>query len=438
MFLVLVIGIPIFVSVYRAPTCFDNKRNHGEEGVDCNGPCQRLCSEKLSLPVVNWVRPFHVSGNVYSVAASVENFNPDAGTVKIPYTFEIYDKGNQLITEVHGSTFVLPKQAFLVFEGGINIKDRVPTSAFLKFENNAVWQRTRLEPRTLTMSEKVLKNIDRIPRLSATLENSAISTVRNVEVVAVISDTRNNAIAASRTIVEELAPNEKKNIVFTWPVPFAKQLEACIVPVDVMLALDLSGSMNDDGGEPPQPVSDAKAAAAAFVEGLSDDDRVGVVSFADMASLDRTLGSRHEEAYNSITSLGISPEAETGSTNLGDGLRIATEELNSGRHQSAAKKIIVALTDGIANAPKEPGGEIFASEQADIAKKSDMSIYTIGLGTKVNRAFLESVASRREQYYPALRRSELSGIYKEIGASICEHGPAVIDIVSRSPNDLSH
>ena len=436
-FLVLVIGIPIFISVYRAPTCFDSKRNQGEEGIDCDGPCERLCSEKLSLPVVNWVRPFHVSGNVYSIAASVENFNPDAGTANIPYTFEVYDKSNQLVSEVRGNTFVLPKQAFLIFEGGFSVRGGVPTSAFLKFGNQAEWKRAALKPRTLLISNKVLHDTGTLPRLSAILENTAISTARNVEVVAVISDARNNAIAASRTVIEELAPNEKKNIVFTWPMPLAKQLEACVVPVDVMMALDMSGSMNDDGANPPQPVTDAKSAAAAFIKRLAEDDRVGVVSFDQEARLNRSLGSRHKEAYNTLVALTISPEAETGATNLGEGLRLAAEELNSERHQKGARKILVVLTDGIANAPKEPGGEVYAAEQAAIAKKSGINIYTIGLGNKVSRAFLESVASAREQYFAAPNRKDLDGIYKEIGGAICEHGPAVIDIVPRSPDDLS-
>ncbi len=432
-FLVLVIGIPIFISVYRAPTCFDNKKNQGEEGIDCNGICQRLCSEKLTLPVVKWVRPFHVSGDVYSVAALVENSNPDAGSLKIPYTFELYDASNQLVTKVHGTTFVLPKQTFLVFEGGINSKV-APSRAFLKFDSNAEWQRAELKDRTLTISDKTLRNIDMLPKLSATIENSAISTARNVEIVAVISDTKNNAIAASRTIVEELAPNEKKNIIFTWPTPFAKQLEACIAPVDVALALDMSGSMNDDGGEPPQPITDAKAAAASFVKRLSEDDRVSVVTFGDLGKLERSLGSRHDEAFNMINGLMI--ESEVGGTNLGEGIMLAAEELNSKRHQAGAKKILIALSDGIANLPKEPGGEVFASEQAVNAKASDIELYTVGLGNSVNRAFLESVATDREHYFAALRRSDLEGIYKEISGAICEHGPAVIDIIPRSAGDL--
>ena len=38
---VLFVGLVVF---YEAPTCFDGKRNGTEEGVDCGGSCDLICS----------------------------------------------------------------------------------------------------------------------------------------------------------------------------------------------------------------------------------------------------------------------------------------------------------------------------------------------------------------------------------------------------------
>ena len=58
------------------PTCFDGKQNQGELGVDCSGPCQKICLAE-ALPVrVLWVRPFKVAEGVYSGVAYVSNPNP--------------------------------------------------------------------------------------------------------------------------------------------------------------------------------------------------------------------------------------------------------------------------------------------------------------------------------------------------------------------------
>lgn len=437
LFLVIAIGVPTFISIYRAPTCFDEKRNQGEEGIDCNGLCERLCLEKIIPPVVNWARLFHVSGDVYSVTASVENFNADAGSKNLPYTFEIYDDTNRVLSKVSGTTFILPKQAFLLFEGGIVIKGSKPSSVFLRFGNNALWKRTAPDPRVLSMSDTELLNTDTMPRLKAVLENTSVKTLRDIEVVAVVSDTRGNAIASSRTVIEALAPKGTRKIVFTWPLPFSKRLEVCKVPVDAMVLIDTSGSMNDDGGEPPQPITDAKNAAAAFAGRLSEEDRVGVVSFASVGMLEQPLSLRLDLGQAALRELAILPESETGSTNLGDAIRIASEELNSPRHQNKAQKVLVLLTDGKANAPTEPGGEVFAAQEAAAAKTTGITTYAIGLGNKVNRQFLEtSIASGKGEYYPAVNRQDLDEIYQKISASLCEHGPAIIDIVPRSPDVL--
>ena len=58
-YLALVVGFFIFVTtvflfflLYETPTCFDGKQNQEEIGIDCGGPCVRLCVfqvEELSV-----------------------------------------------------------------------------------------------------------------------------------------------------------------------------------------------------------------------------------------------------------------------------------------------------------------------------------------------------------------------------------------------------
>ena len=71
---------------------------------------------------------------------------------------------------------------------------------------------------------------------------------------------------------------------FTWPRPIAKTLRSCDVPTDIVVAVDLSGSMNNDGGTPPQPISGAIAAARDFALRLAPDDQASVVTFASGAT----------------------------------------------------------------------------------------------------------------------------------------------------------
>ena len=52
----------------------------------------------------------------------------------------------------------------------------------------------------------------------------------------------------------------------------------------------------------------------------------------------------------------------------------------------------------------------------------------------MNTSFLSEVASKGEQYYQAARAEDLDTIYQSISESICVRGPAVIDVIPRTPD----
>ena len=88
-------------------------------------------------------------------------------------------------------------------------------------------------------------------------------------------------------------------------------------PLDVILVTDLSGSMGGDLG-------DAKTAAKTFVDQLSGQDKVGLVSFTSTATLDRHLTSDFDDVKNVIDGYSAG-----GGTNMGDGLTEAIDELET-------------------------------------------------------------------------------------------------------------
>ena len=52
--IILIVGLPAFLLLYKAPTCFDGKQNQGEGGIDCGGPCVKLCPSAFLPPEVIW------------------------------------------------------------------------------------------------------------------------------------------------------------------------------------------------------------------------------------------------------------------------------------------------------------------------------------------------------------------------------------------------
>jgi hypothetical protein len=434
----IVLSIPIsyalFAFLYDSPTCFDKKQNSDEIGVDCGGSCSLRCESQVTDLIVLWSRALEVLPGVYDAVALVENPNFDSGIKQAKYSFTLFDKNNFIISERIGTTFVNPSERFVVFEAGIEAGGRVPSRTFLEFSKQREWVRIRNPKPAFSVRDIVLTEALGTPRVRANVVNNSLLDLRDVLFTTLLFDKSDNVIAASQTEIELLSKDESRDIFFTWPRPLGREPEVCVVPLDVMLVFDRSGSMNDDGGVPPQPLTNAKSAAQSFVETLSDKDQVGVVSFASdvLENIDSTLTIRHELAKKALSSINITQEEESGFTNLGAAIKSAREEFLSLRNNPDAKKVMVILTDGRANAPLNPGGEEFAEIHATRAIGENIITYVIGLGDKVNEAFLtESISGDKSRYYSAEKSSDLLGVYKEISKVACPERTYPLSVMSR-------
>lgn len=418
--------------LYAAPTCFDGRQNGEEAGVDCDGSCVRVCAFNAQAPIVRWARSFEVTDGQYNAVAYVENPNETIGTPVLNYTFSIYDDRG-LITERSGTTFLPPDGAYPIFEGRIFTENRVPTRTFIDIEPADMWLPVEMGREQFSLVRRELRGADTQPRLSATLVNNALTPTGEVNVVATIFDANGNALTASETIVDEFVPRAEEDVIFTWPEPIAKTIRSCEIPTDIVMAIDLSGSMNNDQDEPPEPITSVKDAAERFATRLQDRDQAALVTFASEAVITEPLATPGAIASR-IDGLSIDPEEERGSTNTGDAFQRADEVFASAAKNPNARKVMVILTDGLATAPDEEPEE-YAITQAEALKATGVEVYAIGLGEQVNMEFVRTIASPGAAYQ-ALTRSQVDQIYQTITGAICEDGPAVIDIVPKTDSNF--
>jgi secreted protein with Ig-like and vWFA domain len=188
--------------------------------------------------------------------------------------------------------------------------------------------------------------------------------------------------------------------------------------------------MNNDGGDPPQPITSVLKAARDFVLKLNKGDQTGLVTFASDAETVSKLTENRAEVGTLIGNLEIKPESEQGSTNTGEALRLALLELESERQNEDARRAVVLLTDGLATAP-DPEPETYARDTATNLKGKGIELFTIGLGTELNEAFLSEIATDNKHFFRAPSTQTLTKIYDSISTELCEEGAAVIDIVAK-------
>lgn len=449
-FTVASIFLVYYANFYAAPTCFDGVQNGTEGGVDCDGTCVRICSVTAIAPQVKWVKSFKIVDGQYNAVAYIENINRDAATPELPYTFRLYDdKG--LITERSGVTVLPPNSAYPIFEGRIVIdKDRVPTRTEIELGTVELWLPATVGRDQFRTIDFELQNTDTRPRLMVEVENTALTEAREVEVVATIFDRSGEAVTASQTFVDVFPARTTQNITFTWPGSIAKTVRSCEVPSDIMLVLDRSGSMAADGGDPPEPLESAKRSAAEFVALMRDTSQLGILSYATTPTtpIEQTLTTDIAALQNGLNAVTLGTDGVQ-YTDMGEAFKVATAELLSARHRPDARKVLIFFTDGDVTRPFNPTtGAIdrifagnYALEEAAKAKAQDVTIYTIGFGDFFATSsaaltrdvdLIRNLASEPELFYTAPTIDELGQVYQKIATSLCEEGPARIEVVTKT------
>ncbi len=227
-FVFFVVALPSFFLVYRAPSCFDGIQNQGEAGIDCGGPCARLCPAQTLPPLVLWQRAFEVAPGVYNAVASVENPNFNSAVTAAPYVFRLYDADNTLIVERTGTTYIPPRKTFYVFEGVVLTGNRIPIRTTFEFVDPLVWHAAPPENLSLQISGQEVSDASSSPKLTAIIKNGGVGAVRNIQVVAVVSDGSDNAFAASKTAIDMLGGGASLPLTFTWREPWGSSTPATI------------------------------------------------------------------------------------------------------------------------------------------------------------------------------------------------------------------
>jgi Ca-activated chloride channel family protein len=196
---------------------------------------------------------------------------------------------------------------------------------------------------------------------------------------------------------------------------------------DLMLALDLSGSMADEdmslGGRRVDRLTAAKAVLADFLD-RRDGDRVGLVVFGQrayaLAPMTRDLDSVRAQLADSV--VGIAGRE----TAIGDAIGLAVKRLSG---QEAGQRVLVLLTDGVNTA-----GVLEPLKAAALARDAGVRIHTIAFGADsdtisvfglpvqlpggggdIDEATLAQVADMTGgKAFRARDTSQLAGIYAEI------------------------
>lgn len=194
--------------------------------------------------------------------------------------------------------------------------------------------------------------------------------------------------------------------------------------IDIMLAMDVSGSMQAMDFKPNR-LEAAKDVAISFINNRPNDN-IGMVTFAGESFTQCPLTTDHTVLLNMVQDLqmGVLDDG----TAIGMGLATAVNRLKDSKAKS---RVVILLTDGSNNM-----GDITPRMAADIARTFGIRVYTVSVGTRGEAPFpiqtefgvriqnvpvdideptLDGIAEvSGGKYFRAVDNETLNEIYKEI------------------------
>ena len=200
---------------------------------------------------------------------------------------------------------------------------------------------------------------------------------------------------------------------------------------DLMLAVDLSGSMGEEDfvgpdGAKVDRLTAVKQVVGEFIE-RRESDRIGLIVFGNAAYVQAPFSQDHEIVRYLLDETRVAMAGPM--TMMGDAIGLAIPRFDE---SASRNRVMILLTDG-----NDTGSKMPPEKAAQIAKRSDVTIHTIAIGdpesvgeNPLDEATLRAIADTTGGgYFHAGDRSELEAAY----AKLDELEPGQVDTLSYRP-----
>lgn len=176
--------------------------------------------------------------------------------------------------------------------------------------------------------------------------------------------------------------------------------------------------------QPMQAVKDAVAYLSTFLEGQGTNDQLSLEIYGTTARHEVDLTNDFTQVSDRLSAMQAGHYDPY--TNVGGGIARAIEELTSTRARGTSKKVIVLLTDGVANVSAsgsagtteaaESAGAAYAVAQAQAAAALGIRIVAVSVGAESNQTLMQQIAdiTQGEHFHAEGSISEYSAQLVEI------------------------
>ncbi len=182
---------------------------------------------------------------------------------------------------------------------------------------------------------------------------------------------------------------------------------ATFIERDIVLVLDRSGSMLDEGKW--IQLNAAVATFLAILDTTPVTEKVGMASYSTDATRDLSLSTDLSRVTSTLSRL-----TPFGFTNISGGIDAGKSILNPDRSRQFVERTMIVLTDGLQNVGRP--ARLAAQEVA----AEGTTIHTITFGTDADQASMQEVARiGKGRSFHARDGAELQQVFREIAITMC-------------------
>lgn len=223
---VTLLGVGVYFLFRPLPTCTDGKKNQNEIDIDCGGICGACKEDPIVEDMVVLETAWVPSGKPgkYDLLARVSNVNDDIGASSFTYTFQVFDISGTVLTEISGSSFILPRDDRYLFEMGIPLSQS-PSRIELTISDIQWEQLTEYrEKPPLNIYNRKYERISSgvgFGRATGLVANESAYDFESVLIMVVLRDADGKSLAIQQNEMRTLKAGEQRDFTLVWPDPFS-------------------------------------------------------------------------------------------------------------------------------------------------------------------------------------------------------------------------
>lgn len=217
-----------YVFLVPAPSCFDNKQNQGEEGIDCGGPCEKICIPESvrTIELLNPVKLFWLDSNHVNLLATIQNGNPGFAASHFTYQFLVFNKSDMLVKTLSGDSFIYSDEVKQIPLLNVELS-RQSVSRVEFVSKNINWMKTnefgKPNIKLVSQTARIDKNQIIVEGKITNMDSVALD---HAEIVALFQSEIGPLAGVSKTELSTVGPNQTVDFTILHPLLSNVNLQA--------------------------------------------------------------------------------------------------------------------------------------------------------------------------------------------------------------------